>query len=95
MPFIKQDPHPFTRKGIEVLDPGQIGVYGIMDHSGSMLYVGKGDIRERLLEDVWNNRCVKTMGAALYVADVLHTDPDELAKELIREYDPPCNHKVG
>jgi len=29
MPFPKQDPRPFTKAGIEILSPNQMGVYGI------------------------------------------------------------------
>jgi hypothetical protein len=48
MAFPSQNPRPFTRASIEALNPNQIGVYGIY-HQYKWVYVGKGDIRTRLL----------------------------------------------
>ena len=46
--FPQQTPRPFTRAGIEALAPNQMGCYGIY-RQGQCVYVGRGDIRTRLL----------------------------------------------
>jgi hypothetical protein len=48
MPFPQQNPIAFTQQGIESLNPDQYGCYGIFN-SIRWIYVGKGDIRSRLL----------------------------------------------
>jgi len=49
MPFPQQVPQPFTRESISSLFPGQIGVYGLFN-SGGWIYIGRGDMRNRLLD---------------------------------------------
>lgn len=48
MPFPEQQKRPFTKTGIEVLTQNQIGIYGIFNDT-ECIYIGQGDIRERLL----------------------------------------------
>ncbi len=48
MPFPEQTPRPFTREEIEHLSAGTRGCYGLF-HGSACVYVGKGDLRERLL----------------------------------------------
>ncbi len=48
MPFPQQQPSAFTESGISELKPDQMGVYGIRNQGG-WIYIGKGDIRQRLL----------------------------------------------
>lgn len=94
MPFIQQEKRPFTREGIEWLKPNQIGVYGIFNASGC-IYVGKGDIRDRLLSHFnGDNPCILRFRPTYYLAEVL-PNPDAREKQLIIEYNPPCNQRVG
>ena len=49
MPFVQQTPLEFTKSQVEALEPKMLGVYGILKH-GTCIYIGKGDIRQRLLD---------------------------------------------
>lgn len=95
MPFPEQPVREFTRAGIEALKRNQNGVYGIFrqDH---WVYIGKGDIRQRLLDHLnGDNLCITRHAPAYYVAEVLSGDPSIREKELILECNPSCNQKVG
>jgi excinuclease UvrABC nuclease subunit len=94
MPFPAQTPNAFTRVGIENLSPNQTGCYGILSGS-TVIYVGKGDIRSRLLDHFnGGNTCISRSQPTNYVT-VLTNDPDTTEKALIIEFKPACNHKVG
>jgi hypothetical protein len=94
MPFPNQTPQEFTSAAIEWLNPNQLGCYGILNGT-SVIYIGKGDIRSRLLEHYnTDNTCIKRNSPTHYVT-VLSSDPDNLEKSLILEYSPICNKRVG
>lgn len=94
MPFPKQEPRPFTRENIEKITPGQKGCYGLF-RENQWIYVGKGDIRARLL-DHYNggNPCITRQRPTHWV-DVVTANYDEVEKLLIKELQPVCNLKVG
>lgn len=94
MPFPKQDPRPFTKAGIEILSPNQMGVYGIF-RSDVWIYVGRGDIRSQLLAH-WNgdNPRITRENPTHYVT-VLTNDHVRIEKSLILEFNPVANQKVG
>jgi hypothetical protein len=95
MAFPNQNPLDFTRAGIESLNPDQFGCYGIVNSAGHLIYIGRGDIRARLLEHYnTDNTCIKRCLPTHYVT-VLSSDHDRLEKSLIVEYKPVCNQKVG
>jgi predicted GIY-YIG superfamily endonuclease len=94
MAFVEQPPIAFTRTAILALNPGQIGVYGIFNAQG-WLYVGSGDIRERLLKHVNGDNAVLTAsGPTGCVGEVTANYPAR-EKALILELQPKCNKKVG
>lgn len=96
MAFAQQDPRAFTRSDILALNAGQMGVYGIFK-VGSWVYVGKGDIRERLLSHLnGDNPCILNAGPTHWVGEVC-TDPEMSRREkaLIAELQPPCNDRIG
>lgn len=91
MPFIRQIPRPFTKEAVEKLKQHQGGVYGILKQ-GQCLYVGKGDIRERLLAHLNGEiPSIARHNPTHFVADVIEGDPSEREKELLEEMDPVCN----
>lgn len=95
MSFIEQAPREFTRQNIEALNQNQIGVYGIF-RSGVWIYVGKGDIRQRLLSHLnGDNPCIMREHPTYWVGEVLTIDPSVREKQLILELQPICNQKVG
>ena len=95
MPFVQQTPRQYTKADVELLKENQIGVYGIFKQ-GTWIYVGKGDIRKRLLDHLnGDNPCIVIQTPTHYVAEQLNSDPSNREKELILELKPVCNQKVG
>lgn len=94
MPFLPQEPKPFTRDYITSLDPDQNGCYGLF-RTGVWVYVGKGDIRQRLLDHLnGDNACINRERPTQFVAMVT-SNMDDNEKTLIRELDPICNRRCG
>ena len=94
MPFPKQEARVFTKANVESINPGQMGCYGIYNHNG-WIYVGKGDIRERLLDHLnGDNPCITRKGPTHWVGEVTR-DYNNREKALILELGPSCNMKVG
>ena len=94
MPFPKQTPRAFTQAGVLSLDVGQQGCYGLYE-SNTWVYVGKGDLRERLLTHLkGENPCIVLRRPTHYVI-VVTSDMDNEEKRLIRELSPACNQKIG
>ena len=95
MPFLQQEPRSFTRQNVERLKPDQFGVYGLF-RRGVWIYVGKGDIRRRLLEHLnGDNLCIIREQPTHWVDEVISGDPSAREKELINELEPSCNQRVG
>lgn len=85
----------FTKADVERINPGQLGVYGIIGRRGQWLYVGSGDIRARMLAHVnRDNPRLMLSGPTSWVAEVT---PDYITREkqLILELQPSCNQRVG
>lgn len=94
MPFPQQTPRAFTRANIEAINPNQNGCYGLY-RQGVWIYVGKGDIRARLLDHLnGGNPCI-TKEKPTHFVDVVTADMDNTEKRLILELKPICNQKVG
>ncbi|MCC6962538.1 MAG: GIY-YIG nuclease family protein [candidate division Zixibacteria bacterium] len=95
MPFLQQQPGLFARANIEALNSNQIGVYGLF-RQGVWVYVGKGDIRQRLLDHLnGDNPCITRENPTHWVAEVTSGDPSIRERELITELQPVCNKRVG
>jgi len=96
MPFIPQIPKLFTKQNVESLNPNQFGIYGIF-RQNQWIYVGKGDIRKRLLDHL--NRdipCIMNTGPTHWVDEVLSEPQMSIReKQLITELNPSCNQKLG
>jgi hypothetical protein len=94
MPFPEQPWQPFTRESVESIDPGQLGCYGLFS-GGLCVYIGKGDIRARLLDHLnGDNACIALARPSHWKA-VVTADMDALEKSLTLEYSPRCNERVG
>lgn len=94
MPFPKQDPRPFTKAQVEALKPNHAGVYGLL-RGNAWVYVGRGDIRDRLLAHLNGDNACITRQAPTHWVDVLTDDRVIREKELIAELEPTCNEKIG
>jgi len=94
MPFSNQYPKTFNKAYIEALTLNQMGVYGIY-RQGKWIYIGKGDIRQRLLNHLnGDNPCILRENPTLWVYEVT-PNMDVREKQLILEYNPICNQKIG
>jgi hypothetical protein len=94
MPFPKQNAKTFTQASIENLTPKQMGVYGLY-RQDKWIYIGKGDIRQRLLDHLnGDNYCIVREKPTNWIVEVT-TNMDEREKELILEFNPICNQKIG
>jgi hypothetical protein len=94
MPFPKQDLLPFTKEGIERLNPNQNGVYGIF-RSDAWIYVGRGDLRTRLLAAFSGENPRITRERPTSFVTLVTTNDIEMEKVLILELNPIANQKVG
>ena len=80
----------FTQEDVTALKENQYGVYGIFK-TGQWIYVGKGDIRERLLAHPnGDNPCILRQRPTHWVGEVTN-NADAREKELIKELKPSCN----
>jgi hypothetical protein len=94
MPFPQQTIRLFTRNNILALKENQLGVYGLY-RQGVWIYVGKGDIRQRLLDHFnGDNPCI-TREKPTHWVDVVCADYDTREKQLISELNPTCNQRIG
>ena len=94
MPFPNQTLFPFTKASIEQLEPDHTGCYGLFKED-KWVYVGRGDIRGRLLDHLGgDNECI-TAEKPTHFVTVVTDDMIEIEKQLIVELDPECNKKVG
>jgi hypothetical protein len=85
------------RQNIENLKPGQMGVYGLF-REGKWVYVGMGDIRQRLLDHLnGDNPCILRERPTHWVDEVWNASADRSRREeaLIVELNPACNQRVG
>jgi hypothetical protein len=95
MSFVQQNPREFNRFNVESLNPNQIGVYGIF-RQDKWIYVGKGDIRQRLVDHLsGDNPCILRESPTHWVDEVTIGDPSIREKQLILELLPSCNEKIG
>ena len=97
MPFPNQVPRPFTRENILLLDANLTGCYGIFraGNPGLWIYVGKGAIRQRLLDHFGgDNPCILQHNPTHWVA-ATGAGAVNLEKGLILELGPVCNRQVG
>ena len=95
MPFPEQPNHPFTKEGIQVFGKGAMGCYGIFSAEGRCIYVGRGDFRDRLLVHLGgDNPCILRHSPSYWLAGLT---PDHVTweKQLITEFAPLCNEKMG
>ena len=86
---------PFNQAGINQVPVTAKGVYGIFN-SSIWIYVGKGEIRQRLQAHLDNdNPCITNSSPAGFIAELVSGDPSNREVQLILELKPKCNKKVG
>jgi len=97
MSFIQQAPREFTRYEIERINRNQLGVYGLFV-MGRWIYIGKGDIRQRLLDHLnGDNFNILKFQNIYWVVEIIPNkiEMSNREKQLIVELQPICNQKIG
>ena len=95
MPFPPPRPRAVqTEQPIEALNPNQNGVYGIYRQDCG-IYVGRGDIRARLLSHVAGNNPAITAQRPTHFVAVVTLNDVVTERQLILELNPVANQKVG
>lgn len=94
MPIRENTPREFTRAGIEGITPNQMGVYALYK-TNRWIYVGRGDIRARLLDHLnGDNACINREHPTHWVDEVT-ANHVERERQVIVELNPVCNQRVG
>ncbi len=95
MPFSQSTGTPFNRTSVEQISPTIRGIYGLF-RPGIWIYVGKGDVRDRLLRHLnGDNACITREAPTHFVFEEAPLTLDTRERELILELDPICNERVG
>jgi hypothetical protein len=94
VPFPQQESRPFTKAGIEWLAANQNGVYGIL-RSNAWIYIGRGDLRIRLLAAFNGENQRITREAPTHYVTLVTSNDVAMEKALILELNPIANQKVG
>ncbi|MEE8170849.1 MAG: hypothetical protein V3T70_09900, partial [Phycisphaerae bacterium] len=84
----------YTREAILGLNENQMGVYGIFN-GNECVYIGRGDIRERMLAH-WNGDipCINGRSPVQWVGWLV-ANQVSVEQDLILEFTPTCNQRVG
>jgi hypothetical protein len=94
MPFPPQIPGIFDRPHVEAFGPNQLGVYGLFRES-RWIYIGKGDIRQRLLAHLGGDNPRITRERPTHWVSEVTPNMDGREIQLIQELDPVCNQRIG
>ena len=92
MGFVHQVPRIIAREIIEQLAGNRFGVYGIFNFF-RCIYVGKGDIRSRLLTHIASPQ-ILSYAPTHWVAELTPLSAIR-EKQLILELQPLCNQRLG
>jgi excinuclease UvrABC nuclease subunit len=90
----KSHDYAWSKSWIEFKAPNEQGVYWLRDKEGKTLFVGKGNVRERLLSHWYKEN---STDLAIWGHDPatfrfeLTNNPAQREAELIRELHPACN----
>jgi len=94
MPFIAQTPRIYNQRNVEALKLDQMGVYGLL-HQNNCIYIGKGDIRTRLLAHLNGDNPMILKHQPTHWVDEVTVNLDAREIELIQEMNPVCNQRIG
>ena len=94
MPFDNDKPWMFNRETIESFNAGQPGVYAIYN-AQEWIYIGRGDIRHRLLNHFGGDLPSIGTHSPTHFRFEVTADAINREKQLLREYAPACNPRMG
>ena len=94
--FTQQAPRMFNLLNIQAIDDQHTGVYGLF-REGIWIYVGKGNIRQRLLAHLRGDNPEILYQMPTHYVDEIWQDPymSNREKELTLSLKPLCNKKFG
>ncbi|MSO89696.1 MAG: hypothetical protein EXQ89_07000 [Rhodospirillaceae bacterium] len=93
MPFNKPL-RPYAMLDVTKVGAGQVGVYGLFSR-GACVYVGVGDIREKVLGHlIGDSAAIGRAAPDQWTAEITPNHAAR-AKALIAELNPTCNRKAG
>jgi hypothetical protein len=92
--FPPQKPQPFDREAVAAFRAGVRGCYGLFCRE-RWVYIGKGDIRERLLAHLDGDRPWTAAEEPTHWVAVQTDASDAVERELIASCGPLCNHRTG
>lgn len=94
MDFSNAEAFSFDEGTIKTFNPGQIGVFGIYRRD-AWVYIGRGDLVAELLRYVRGENPRILAERPTYFCAIVTDDDVALEKELIRQYRPIANERVG
>lgn len=97
MAWIEGKQYRFTDKNVQ-LAPDEEGVYGITDPDDNPIYIGRGAIGDRLTRHFRKqdpaDDCIWKYNPTYYYREAC-SNSEEREKQLILEFSPYCNVKIG
>jgi hypothetical protein len=94
MPFLSPMRRVYNHANVEALRENQSGVYGLL-RGNVWVYVGKGDIRKRLLDHLNDDNPRITAERPTHWMDEVTARMYAREKELIKELNPVVNQRLG
>ena len=86
----------YTEEDVGIFASNQEGIYGLLKNE-IFVYIGRGKIKDRLLAHLnGDNPCITRQSPthfAFFFPPPFQIDQTE--KELIVQFDPPCNKRAG
>jgi hypothetical protein len=84
---------PFTQAQVEAINPSHSGVYGLL-RADAWIYIGRGNIRERLLGHLHGDHEGITQERPTHWAAEVTPNQVNRERELVIELYPICNQEV-
>lgn len=94
MPFPNQEPRAFNAANIQAIKGNPNGVYGLF-RANVWVYVGKGDIKTRLMSHLNNDNPRITKERPTHWVDEVTSNMDAREVALIAELGPVANRRLG
>ena len=97
MPWSNRKGFAFSRPSIITNAPSQSGIYGLYKGQQWIYFGESGNIRERLLADLGGDNDYINRLRPTNFSFELHPENQRVERQnqLILEYHPPCNQKLG
>lgn len=99
MPWTGSRFFAYTKPSVQENTPPQSGVYVLTTNNGNPIYFGEGqNIRDGLLQHLSDiNTCISRTAPSHFGYELAPGQQQRVARQgqLILEFDPPCNRRLG